>query len=80
MNEYVQKSYPDNKALRAVFFPFIGIFRERRITMSLFIHALIVILLVLLAAGIGLLIFVCWALAVCADRRDHYPQKDYRVK
>ena len=37
--------------------------------MSMFIHAIIVILLALLAMGIGLLILVCWALAACASRR-----------
>lgn len=31
--------------------------------MSMFIHAIIVILLAVLAMGIGLLILVCWALA-----------------
>ena len=34
--------------------------------MSMFIHAIIVILLAVLAMGIGLLILVCWALAACA--------------
>ena len=35
--------------------------------------------LAVLAMGIGLLILVCWALAVCAER-DSYLEKDYRVK
>ncbi|NSE01900.1 hypothetical protein [Blautia wexlerae] len=48
--------------------------------MSIFIHAIIVIMLALLAMGIGLLVLVCWALAVCAGRRDSYLEKDYRVK
>ena len=48
--------------------------------MSIFIRAIIIILLALLAIGIGLLVLVCWALAACASRRDSYLEKDYRVK
>ena len=48
--------------------------------MSMFIHAIIIILLALLAIGIGLMVLVCWALAACASRRDAYLEKDYRVK
>ena len=48
--------------------------------MSMFIHAIIVILLAVLAMGIGLLILVCWALSACASRRDSYREKDYRGK
>lgn len=48
--------------------------------MSMFIRAIIIILLALLVIGIGLLVLVCWALAACASRRDSYLEKDYRVK
>lgn len=48
--------------------------------MSLLIRVIVVVLFALLAIGIGLLVFVCWALAACAGRREHYHQKDYRVK
>ncbi|MBU5679341.1 MULTISPECIES: hypothetical protein [unclassified Blautia] len=48
--------------------------------MSMFIRAIIIILLALLAIGMGFLVLVCWALAACASRRDSYLEKDYRVK
>mgnify|MGYP000331562128 FL=1 len=48
--------------------------------MSLFIQVIVVVLFALLAIGIGLLVLVCWALAACAGRREHYRQRDYRVK
>ena len=48
--------------------------------MSLFIHAIIMFLFVLLVLGIGVLVLVCWALAVCAGRYDHCRDEDYRVK
>lgn len=48
--------------------------------MSLFIRALIVVLLALLAIGVALLVLVCWALAACASRRDYYLEKDYQRK
>ena len=48
--------------------------------MSMFIRAIVVILLALLSIGIGMLVLVCWALAACASRRDSYLEKDYRVK
>ena len=54
---------------------------ERSFSMSILIRTIVVILLVLLAIITGLLIFVCWALAVSSNRRDHYlKDKDYRVK
>lgn len=54
---------------------------ERRFSMSILIRTIVVILLVLLTIMTGLLIFVCWALAVSSSRRDHYlKDKDYRVK
>lgn len=48
--------------------------------MSLFIRAVIVVLLALLAIGISFLLLVCWALAACASRRKHYLEKDYLSK
>ena len=47
--------------------------------MSMFIHAIIVILLAVLAMGIGLLILVCWALAACASRRDSYLDNHWKL-
>ena len=43
--------------------------------MSIFIHVITVILLALLAVGIGLLVLVCWALATAAGRYDRYLEK-----
>lgn len=48
--------------------------------MFLFIRAVIIILLTLLAMAIILLALVCWALVAYASRRDYYLEKDYRVK
>lgn len=48
---------------------------ERRITMSVFIYAIVLILFALLAVGIGLLVLVCWALATAAGRYDCYLEK-----
>lgn len=48
--------------------------------MSLFIRAVIIVLLALLAIGISFLLLVCWALAACASRRKHYLEKDYLSK
>lgn len=48
--------------------------------MSMFIHAIIVILLAVLAMGIGLLILVSGLWQHGASRRDSYLEKDYRVK
>lgn len=62
-------------------YPFFTNFKERRwISMSLLIRVIVVVLFALLAIGIGLLVLVCWALAACAGRREHYRQRDYRVK